>query len=167
MPIIQSDDEIRRMICCEKNITSAQKRFTQINKNMDRRLELESTIGSDSFTVFISYSMLMEQDFSIGLMYDGHLLYRLNGFHGVTKNGFYSAEHHAYPHAHILTMDDIVNGRARKPSYEERLTGEYIDLATASAFFIRRCSITNGNSYFKTDRQMSIFNMGSEENEFD
>lgn len=99
------------------------------------------------FEVFITYSKRMPEDFSLGLMYKDYLLIRFNGFHGTTRAGFYTSHHHAYPHAHILTIDDIENGRGRKPSSIKDLTGEYINLKTATVSFCEKCGIMDYDRY--------------------
>ncbi len=145
--IIADDKDIMRLITCPKSILKKPPKPKAVNASVTQRFCVTSQEPSLEFQVFISYSKRMPQDFSIGLMYEDYLLYRCNGFHGTTRKGFYSAPHHAHPHAHILLINDIQNGRGAKPSQIEDLTGEYIDIITATAFFCKKCGIMNYREY--------------------
>lgn len=149
---IMNDADINFLINCPKVFKSAPKRPSSANRNITQTF---SVFGKDSnleFRVFITYSERMPEDFSLGLMYDGMLLLRCNGFHGTTRAGFFSASHHAYPHYHKLTMEDIECGRSRKPSMIHDLTGKYIDLQTAIVFFCDECGIIDYEKYFEVNQ---------------
>lgn len=86
------------------------------------------------------------------------LLYRCNGYHGTTRAGFFSAPHHAYPHAHLLTVLDIEKGRSKKPSSICDLSGKFINLQTAIIYFCEHCGIIDYERYFNVN-QISFADM--------
>lgn len=153
---LTSNSDIDLLISCPKIFQAPPKKPVTVNRNSSQTFDVFSQDCQLKFSVFISLSLRMPQDFSLGLMYDGFLLIRCNGFHGTTRAGFYTAEHHAHPHAHVLTMEDIENGRSKKPSRVKDLTGEYINLDTAKVFFFKRCGILDYDKYFDIN-QFSLF----------
>ena len=150
--VVENDRDIEELISCPKIIKIAPKDFHKVNSSMEKRFKLYGKDNDYEFNVFISYSVKMPNDFSLGLIYNDYLLIRCNGFHGTTKSGFYTFKHHAHPHAHILTMDDINNGRSSKPSKILDLTGEYINLKIATAFFCEKCGIIDYDKYFNVSQ---------------
>ena len=153
---IKSDADIQTLITCAKYFRSAPRKEITINKNLSRKFEVYNRECALTFTVFICSSVLMEQDFSIGLMYDGFLLFRCNGFHGTTRTGFYTSKHHAHPHSHTLTMEDIQCGRGKRPSFIDDMTGKYVNKNTALLYFFEKCNILGFDEYFKDLRQLSF-----------
>jgi hypothetical protein len=145
------------LIKCEKQFISQPKKPIVVNRNEKQKFYLSAPELKAVFEVFFSVSLRMPEDFSLGLMYDNFLLFRCNGFHGTTSKGFFSSEHHAYPHSHILTANDIENGRIKKPSLIADLTGKYIDLDGAKLFFFNQCGIIGYERYFPETRQISLF----------
>ena len=144
-----SNHEISRLITCPKKFKTVPPKFPDITtQNITFRFKVYGLENDDEFSVFFAQSAKMQSDFSLGLRYDNFLLYRCNGYHGTTKNNFYSAPHHAYPHAHILSEADIANGRALKPSSCENLTGEYIDFPDAVQYFCNKCGIISYRKHF-------------------
>lgn len=154
--VIKTNDDIQYLINCPKEFRSAPKKESIINKNISRKFTVYSQKDNLAFNIFISYSLRMEQDFSLGLMYDGLLLYRCNGFHGTTRAGFFSAEHHAYPHSHTLSIEDIECGRGKDPSNIEQLSGKYINLKTATLYFFDKCGIIGYEQYFEHLSQITF-----------
>jgi hypothetical protein len=155
--LLNSDNDIIQRIHCKKTFKSKPK-FATVNQNISSKFEVYSSDYDCNFKVFITYSSKMPQDFSLGLIYDDLLLYRCNGFHGTTQAGYFNVEHHAYPHAHQLTIDDINCGRGKKPSHIINLTGKYIDQRSAAVFFFEECGIINYNDYLKINlNQLSLF----------
>ena len=144
--LIRNDQDISDLIHCEKIIRDQPKRPSEKNRNVTQSFKV-FTLDEREFGVFIACSDRMPQDFSLGLMYGGHLLLRCNGYHGTTRDHFF-AGHHAYPHGHLLTIEDIKNGRAKKPSKIIDYTGKYVDIRTATIFFFRECAITDEKDYF-------------------
>lgn len=160
---ILTDSTIDDLIACEKQFLKAPpKKPRQLNRNIDWRFSVFSVKGEGEFKIFVAQSARMPEDFSIGLMFDQYLLYRVNGFHGTTIRGFHSAPHHAYPHAHKLTVDDISSGRGRKPSFIEDLRGEYTDLLSALLYFFDKCGIINYRKYFSNGEQLTFRLEGNE-----
>lgn len=149
---IKSNQDIHDLITCNKIFKSAPKRESIVNKNISRKFSVYSQNDNLEFDIFITSSVRMEQDFSLGLLYDNMLLYRCNGFHGTTRAGYYSFSHHAYPHAHILSISDIQSGRAKAPSNIENLTGKYINLNTATLYFFNKCGIIGYEKYFNINQ---------------
>ena len=145
---IDSDKDITGLIQIEKSIIRAPKKTIDTPSNTLKRYTLKNEENNLEFSFFIAQSVHMPLDFSIGLMYNGYLLYRCNGFHGTTRAGFYSAEHHAYPHAHILSFDDIQRGKGKKPSTIVNLKDKYIDIQSAVVYFCKTCGIINYSKYF-------------------
>ena len=143
-----SNERISELIACPKVFKSKPKKIGEKNRNFDQRFDVYGKDNDNIFHVFVTQSTKMLQDFSIGLICENHLLIRVNGFHGTTKAGFYTAKHHQYPHAHILTEDDIKNERELKPSLIEDLTGEFSDLSYALLYFLEKCNIINYQGYF-------------------
>lgn len=156
--IIQSNEDILDLIHCKKIIPDQPRRPSEKNRTISQSFKVCSLDGLHEFSVFIAYSGRMPQDFSLGLMYDNHLLLRCNGFHGTTRAGFVNG-HHAYPHGHLLTIDDIQNGRSKKPSKILDYTGKYIDIRTATMFFFGECAIMDDKDYFNLN-QLSMFDWG-------
>ena len=153
------NEMIAHYIVCPKVFRSKPRDPVEVNRNYSQRFAVTSADGNMEFDVFISWSSRNPQDFSIGLMYQDHLLYRVNGFHGTTRQGFYSAVHHAYPHTHTLTKEDIECSRKAKPSLVADATGEYYDLASARLFFFRHCGIMGFEKYFPDSQQLSVFDL--------
>jgi hypothetical protein len=154
--LLSSNSDIIQHITCEKIFKSKPKKFSAVNQNISANFEVDNIDYNWNFKVFVTFSAKMPQDFSLGLIYDDFLLYRCNGFHGTTRAGFFSAEHHAYPHAHQLTTDDIFCGRGKKPSQIIDLTGKYVDMRGAAVFFFETCGIIDNNNYFDLN-QLSMF----------
>lgn len=154
--IISSNADILELISCPKNFVSAPRKPALINRNSTQTFSVIGEKNELKFDIFITFSARMPQDFSLGLMHDGFLLLRCNGFHGTTKAGFYNHSHHAHPHAHVLTIADIENGRGKKPSFIEDLTGKYVNLDTAKVYFFDRCSILEYEKYFDVN-QMTLY----------
>ena len=149
---IINDSDIKELITCSKTFRTAPSKPMRVNKNISTRFSVYGEKDTLEFQMFITHSERMPQDFSLGLMYDNMLLYRCNGFHGTTKAGFYSAKHHAYPHAHMLSVDDIKNARGRDPSTIIDLTGKYVDERTAISFFCEECGIIGYERYFPVNQ---------------
>jgi len=155
--LIFDDDTIAKMITCPKEFKSRPREPMSVNKNISQRFSVFAADTGIEFSVFVTHSQMFPQDFSIGLMLQDYLLFRVNGFHGTTRRGFYSAEHHARPHTHTLTMDDIEAGRKAKPSLITDTSGDYVDLATARLYFFRHCGIMGYEKYFHDSQQLSMF----------
>ncbi len=156
--LIQSDADILSLIHCKKLITKRPRQPSEKNRTVTRKFNVYAPDRELEFSVFIAYSSRMPLDFSLGLMTSDFLLLRCNGFHGTTRDGFVRG-HHAYPHGHLLTMDDIQNGRAKKPSKILDYTGKYLDLHTATGFFFSECGIIDTEDYFNLN-QLSMFDRG-------
>lgn len=151
-----TDAEIERLISCEKVFVSKPREATQINKNYQQKFVLRNEESGNEFTVFIAWSILQQQDFSVGLMFGDNLLLRVNGFHGTTRAGYHAAPHHAAPHIHMLTAKDINNGRQANPSRIVDASGKYVDLISARLFFFQHCGIIGYEDYFPSNKQMSL-----------
>lgn len=145
---ITSDDDINELITCPKVFRYAPPKGSEVNKNISQTFKVYGQSNKLEFSVFITHSIRMIQDFSLGLLFNDMLLYRCNGYHGTTRAGFFSTPHHAYPHAHILSLTDIEKGRSKKPSNICDLSGKYINLQTATMFFCEHCGIMNYENYF-------------------
>lgn len=146
--IIINNDDIEYLISCEKYITKKPYKFTT-KQSDENRCVLRSTNGEYNFNVFISSSIRYPADFSVGLMYnDTYCLIRCNGFHGANREGFYDAPHHAYPHIHMLSVDDINRHKERDPHYKYDATGEYYKLNDAILYFFKKCNIISYDKYF-------------------
>ena len=152
-----TDQEILQLISCKKVFRTKPRDAIKVNRSMLQRFTVVSSSDNKQFDVFISYALERPMDFSLGLMYNEFLLFRANGFHGVTRSGFFTAKHHAYPHTHTLTKADIDRGNSKKPTSPEDVSGEYIDLSTARLYFFKRCGIIGFKEYFETSRQLSLF----------
>jgi len=156
--ILTADDDITHAIRCRKIFKSAPSKTVEKNRNSDRRFDVYSQEDGSCFSVFITQSLRKPEEFSCGLILGGHyLLFRVNGFHGPTRAGKYPAEHHAYPHTHILTMVDINNGRALHPSSIQDTTGKYFDIRTAQLFFFEECGIIGFEDHFPELLQVMLF----------
>lgn len=156
MVTVKTDSDIQNLISCPKHFRSAPKKEYKSNNNVMQKFTVYNQENGLDFTVFIAYLAQMEQDFSIGLMYDNMLLFRCNGFHGTTRAGFYSAGHHAYPHSHTLSIEDIKCGRSKKPSNITNLTGKYVNLNTAILYFFDTCGIIGYDKYFEHLEQVTV-----------
>lgn len=154
--IVLTDDEIQRLIECPKQFVSKPREPQHLGKNVQQKFMVRASETGTEFTVFIAWSQMQPQDFSIGLMFGDSLLRRVNGFHGTTRAGFYAAEHHAVPHTHTLTMKDIESGRQAKPSKITEVSGAYVDLTGARVYFFKSCGITGYEEYFPVNKQISI-----------
>ncbi|MCL2828701.1 MAG: hypothetical protein FWD99_08205 [Oscillospiraceae bacterium] len=146
--ILRNDDEILRIIKCEKIISRKPPNLKESNRDRKCKFNVASTDSSLIFEVFFAQNIKLPDDFSIGLMFGDFQLIRYNGFHGETIAGFHRYEHHAKVHSHTLTLDDIMNGRGPNPSKIEYMTGKYYDFESAQRFFLRECSIINYEEYF-------------------
>lgn len=153
---IESNNDINKLIKCQKTIQPNSYRRKFLNNNVDYRYFVTSIDNGLDFEIFISYSNMFNNDFSIGLLFDCYLLLRVNGFHGTTKAGFYSTPHHAYPHSHTLTLDDINNARQKHPSKITDLTNQYTDLDTCIDYFCTECGIINYKNYLINSDQMTF-----------
>nr|DAR23531.1 MAG TPA: hypothetical protein [Caudoviricetes sp.] len=154
--IVLTDAEINRLIVCPKVFLAKPREVVRVNKNYQQKFMVQETETGNQFTVFISWSQVQPQDFSIGLMFGDILLFRVNGFHGTTRAGYYLARHHAHPHTHTLTVEDIENGRQTNPSLTTDTAGEYVDLISARLYFFKHCGIIGYEKYFSSHKQLSI-----------
>lgn len=153
---VLTDAEINRLIACPKVFLTKPREAVRINKNFQQKFTVQEVETGNRFTVFIAWSQIQPQDFSIGLMFGDNLLFRVNGFHGATRTGYHLARHHAFPHTHTLTVEDIQGGRQTKPSLTTDTTGEYVDLVSARLYFFKHCGIIDFEKYFSSNRQLSI-----------
>lgn len=151
-----TSEEIRHLISCPKVFVSRPRDPQHINKNFQQRFTVRSTETGKEFSVFIAWSQMQPQDFSIGLMLDNYLLFRVNGFHGTTRASYHQARHHAVAHTHTLTVEDIGNDRSNKPSKITEVDGEYVDIASARSYFFTQCGISGYETYFPSDKQITI-----------
>lgn len=154
--IVLTNAEIERLITCPKVFMSKPREPLRINKNFQQKFTVQEAGVGTQFIVFITWSQLQMQDFSIGLMFGDNLLLRVNGFHGTTRAGYHLAEHHAVPHTHTLTAEDIEKGRQGKPSKITDASGKYVDLITARLYFFEMCGIIGYEEYFSSNKQISI-----------
>lgn len=154
--VVLTDAAIMQLITCEKTFATKPREAVKVNKNFQQKFVVQSADGVHQFTVFVAWSAFQPQDFSVGLMYGDNLLFRVNGFHGLTRAGYHSADHHAVPHTHTLTMKDIANGRQNKPSKTIDVSGEYVDLVSARLYFFKCCGIIGHEEYFSSDKQITI-----------
>lgn len=122
------------------------------------RLDFEvANDQGDIFNIFSRQLVKLPADFSIGLKYKEYTLIRVNGWHGLTKKGFYSSDHHRISHLHLLTEEDIRNRQYARPSGTQSTQGNYFDFWSAFAFFCRYCGIINFEQYFSNNMQTSLF----------
>ena len=154
--IVLTNTEISRLIVCTKTFSAKPREVVRVNKNFQQKFYLQEVETGNQFSAFISWSQFQPQDFSIGLMFGEYLLLRVNDFHGTTRAGYHLAPHHAHPHTHTLTVEDIVNGRQTNPSLTTDVTGEYVDLDSARLYFFKCCGIIDYEKYFSPYKQMSI-----------
>ena len=157
--MLKSDSEIQELIRCRKIFRSKPRKPVSVNKNITQKFNVYGETDHQEFSVFISHSQTIIQDFSIGLVYENMLLYRCNGFHGTTRAGYFSHKHHAYPHSHTLTLEDIENAREKHPSQITDLTGKYVDLNGGILHFFINCGIINYTEYFPNLAQLTIFDL--------
>lgn len=159
--VFYKDDDILRLITCEKIIVRKPTAPKKSNRDMKTTLTLESVVDNLEFFVFFSQNIRISNDFSLGLMYSKFNLFRVNGFHGTTKDGIHKYEHHQYPHSHTLTIDDIDHGRLTFPTKIADMTGNYYDFESAQLFFLKKCGIINYESYFSFSNaeQMNVFDL--------
>ena len=154
---IYSDADLKALVACEKRIMRKPPQMQLVNRNMSHRFSVVNGDAGITFEVFAKYSERKPADFSIGLMFGSFLLYRCNGFHGATKAGFYAWEHHARPHAHILTMEDITAGRESAPSLGMDLLNSYSNFQEARVCFFRNCGIINYSEFFDDYEQLALY----------
>lgn len=154
-----SNAEIKSLIECSKLIRKKPPKAKEKNRNLERRFSVYSSETNDEFMVFISGSVKHPNNFSIGLQYSDYLLFRCNGYHGTTRQGFYSHRHHAYPHCHVLTQDDLLHNRENYPSGIENAEGLYFDENTALYYFCTRCGILNYEEFLPEASQVNIFQL--------
>ena len=156
MVIIRSDEEIIKLIKCEKTILKKPSTPKTSNRDIKRSFGVVSADELLKFEVFFAQNARLPTDFSAGLMIEKYLLFRCNGFHGATSTGFHRYGHHAQLHSHTLTLDDIMNGREGKPSKIDDLTGKYYDFQSVQLFFLRTCNISNYQDYFNFSKLNQI-----------
>ncbi len=152
-----TDREIEMLISCPKEFRMRPREMKKVNKNYQQRFSVFSLDTGEEFTVFIAYSQIQELDFSIGLKFGDNLLFRVNGFHGTTRAGYFHAPHHASPHTHTLTHADLCRGNRDKPSSIADMSGQYVDLPTARLYFFKRCGIIGFEQYYEVNQQLSMF----------
>ena len=156
--VIRSDAEIFELIKCDKSILRKPPSQKETNRDLKRKFDVISMNSSLEFEVFFAQNIRLPNDFSIGLMHGKFLLIRYNGFHGTTNAGFHKYGHHAYVHSHMLTLEDILNGRETNPSRLSDMTGSYFDFESAQLFFLKECNVVNYDEYFNFSKynQMSF-----------
>lgn len=157
-----SDSDILHLIECSKSMSAPIPSPKIKNRNYDQRFTVYSEEHGE-FKVFVSQSVPNPSDFSVGLVFDDYLLFRCNGLHGPTKSGFHQYSHHVSVHTHTLTEDDIYNGRDRKPTKIEDVTGEYADVRSALRYFCVKCGIINFTEFAPEIAQTSLFEGGNSE----
>ena len=154
---VLSDQRIAQLIAMEKKIVKRPpKLFVERQGSRHMNFTLSDEGEKLDFSVFVRQNMRLTSNFSIGLMQGEYTLLRCNGFHGTTRSGYYSAEHHAYPHMHILSEADIRGGRTREPSTHEDMSGAYHSFESAIIYFCRKCAIIGYEDYFTAHEQISI-----------
>jgi hypothetical protein len=158
MDIIQSDEEILKLIKCAKRIEKKPSQPKISNRDIKTKFKVISIDESLEFEAFFAQNSRLPDDFSLGLILDKDLLVRCNGFHGTTFAGFHQYEHHALVHSHTLTLNDIMNGRNSKPSHIEDLTGKYFNFLSGQLYFLNFCGVINYQDYFDFSKlsQMSF-----------
>jgi len=145
---ISNDDDIVKLIQCEKVIIKKPPNPKESNRDIKRAFSVMATGESLEFEVFFAENTRLPEDFSIGLMLDKYLLLRCNGFHGTTLAGFHIHKHHAHVHSHTLTYNDIINGREDNPSNINDLSGKYFCFQSAQLYFLKICNVINYQNFF-------------------
>lgn len=162
-PLLASitDDELNELIQCPKDITNHARKNMLVENGSERNdMVVISAKGyytePQSFRIFIRRSILLPEDFSIGLIWmpTGHtgiILLRYNGRHGLNR----SVEHQRVPHIHRLMAADI---QAEKYDPHQAIeTDEYHTLEEALPLFLKACHIINGEKDFPWIREMNLF----------
>lgn len=128
-------------------------------------MELKSAPGEftnpQNFHVFIRRTLIMPENFSIGLQWlspEGKriTLLRCNGLHGKNQH----IPHHRVPHIHRLSIEDVKN-EIYEPKHTEQ-TKEYLNLEGAIPFFLQICHILDGDKDFPQLREINLFELPPE-----
>lgn len=151
-----SNSDILHLIKCPKVMNAPIPAAKTKNRNYEQRFSVYSDDYGE-FKIFITQSIPNPIDFSVGLMFNDFLLLRCNGFHGPTRIGSHQYTHHAAVHTHTLTENDIHNGRDRRPSEIEDVTGKYFDVKSALRYFCEKCGIMNYADFAPELAQISLF----------
>lgn len=141
-----TDNELTRLIGCEKRISQAPKKEMRTEGQMQRNeMELESLDGKHSFRVFMRQSLQFSENFSIGMDYlpkDGpgsFCLLRCNGMHG----GHKVHPHHLHCHVHRSKAEDV-NAGLRVERHIEPTT-EYAAFRDALRYFLLRANVQSAD----------------------
>jgi len=162
--MIYMDDELTRLIGCEKRITQTPKREMRTEGQMQRNeMELESLEGKHAFRVFMRQSLQFAENFSIGMDYlpkdepGSFCLLRCNGRHG----GHKVHPHHLHCHIHHSRAEDI-NAGLRVERHIEPTT-EYAAFRDALRYFLLRVNVQTPDlaQYFPGIAQPDMFEGGA------
>lgn len=159
-----TDDDIARLIACQKAIKDAPRREMK-EENRHRRNDMTVVSSSnEAFDVFIRQSMEFSEDFSVGLVYcapDGKrvTLVRFNGQHEQTSAPFSDNPHFNY-HIHRATPENLNNGRHEK--HPASITDTYASLDEAIAEFMATTKIEGWQKHFPNSVQLSLIQQREE-----
>jgi len=155
-----TDEELTRLIGCEKRIAQAPRKEMRTEGQMQRNeMELESLDGKHLFRVFMRQSLQFSENFSIGLDYapkdepGSFCLLRCNGMHG----GHKVHPHHLHCHIHRCKAEDI-NAGLRAERHIEATT-EYAAFRDALRYFMLRVNVQSADlsQYFPGITQPDMF----------
>lgn len=150
-----TDNEIRGLIESPKKIIDKQFKPIIDGKHSAATAELECLNATGNFQLFIRQHTEFGDNFSIGLNYQNsgkkYLLIRVNG-----STTHHKIVHHRTPHVHLLTEDDIENGRESKPSKIE-YNIPCVSFKEAILYFVKRVNINNHLDYFGNLFELGLF----------
>ena len=160
-----TNELLEEIIRCPKIICRVEPKKPRIeNRNMRRTFYLTSQDGKYNFNVFERQSTEFLEDFSYGLVWTNAnehigvnqnlILFRCQGPHD-GRRPIGTDVHHSY-HTHVLSSDDIIQKRYRKPS-ERNDSDKFTTFSQASFYFFQLCGIINIEEYFESESQMTLY----------
>ena len=151
-----TDQEIQVLIGLPKVIVSRSPAKGYREENGQRRCDLELRSADEigrTFPAFIRQNIRLPGNFSIGLRYginEGKLttitLARYNGPHGETSRT--ADGHHALPHIHYITEDEIAAGHTQPQENHREPTDRYATFEEALSVFFQDTATGNYAQFF-------------------
>ena len=157
---VLSDNEIEKLINCEKRIVIPPKKKLSLDAGHWRNdMKLQSIDGQSDFLVFMRKNEDFEENFSIGLIFkprdvrESVTLLRCNGPHG--PHIMIDDVHLCCYHVHKAKSENMRLGL--RPERDAFRTTKYASFQDALGFFLKTCKILDAEKHFPYSEQLNLF----------
>ena len=159
-----TDDEVLDLLNIPKSIDAKTPAvgFREVNGYRRCELELSTTEGGPTFSVFVRQNLEFTENYSIGLRYftgDTRLgsitLVRYNGPHG--EYSLHTDGHFNATHIHRITAEELASGSSQPQEKHREITDRYGTFDQALFAFFTDTKVVDYEQRFPNLSQMRLF----------